>query len=113
MRCFMFARRRGISFIEAMVVILIALILIGLLLPKLQRVPDGGGARGETHNNLKQLSIAAANAEGAYRALPPAYGKYGAAVSAQSALVHLLPFMEQSSLYGNLPELEKTFIKSL
>jgi prepilin-type N-terminal cleavage/methylation domain-containing protein len=93
-------KRKGFTLIELLVVIASIAILIGLLLPAIQKVRQAA-ARIQTANHLKQLSLAAHNVESSAGRLPPAVGRFGKTGSTGfelSMFVHLLPYIEQQAL---------------
>ncbi len=99
----------GFTLIELLVVIAIIAILIGLLLPAVQKVREAA-ARTQSTNNLKQMSLALHNMNDVYHALPLPEGAFpsaGAAVGPSAPMVgtlfyHLLPFIEQDNVYKQM-----------
>jgi prepilin-type N-terminal cleavage/methylation domain-containing protein len=89
-------RRQGFTLIELLVVIAIIAILIGLLVPAVQKVRDAAN-RVTCTNNLKQLALACHNYESTYKVMPP--WAIGTPTQYGSAHYLLLPYVEQQSLY--------------
>jgi prepilin-type N-terminal cleavage/methylation domain-containing protein len=124
--------RKGFTLIELLVVIAIIAVLIGLLLPAVQKVREAAG-RIQSANNLKQIGIALHSSHDTYNAFPPILVNQWASWFGGSGAVHytgpylpndqanagvekttffyaLLPFLEQTNLHDSIAPPNRYFL---
>jgi prepilin-type N-terminal cleavage/methylation domain-containing protein len=101
-------RRKAFTLIELLVVIAIIGVLIGMLLPAVQKVREAA-AKAESANNLKQMGLAIHSFNDANHALPPTMGwrptpsngnQYSVGGTFGTTFFFLLPYIEQNNLYN-------------
>ena len=114
--------RRGFTLVELLVVIAIIGTLVGLLLPAVQSAREAARLS-SCGNNMRQLGLAVQNYENARQQLPPGgYWRHDLPWATPtppspnpeqgSLLVHILPFIEQSSLYSRIDFNSSTNVQS-
>ncbi|WP_020469161.1 DUF1559 domain-containing protein [Zavarzinella formosa] len=100
-------RRKAFTLIELLVVIAIIAILIGLLLPAVQKIREAAN-RMKCTNNMKQFGLGFHNYESANQVFPPGYIANNSTFngvsdnSEASWAYFILPFVEQDSLYNTV-----------
>jgi Tfp pilus assembly protein PilE len=94
-------RRRGVALFQLLVLLAFLAMLIGLLLPAVQKVREAA-ARMQSANNMKQLALAMHNHHDTQEAFPP-----GVDANGFSGLTLLLPYLEQDNVFRNIDRTKK------
>ncbi len=92
--------RRGFSLFELLVIIAVIAILIGLLVPAVQKVRETAN-RLKCSNSLKQIALAMHMINDTHNRIPGAFGDFPNEGSVGTYFFHILPYIEQDNLYKN------------
>jgi prepilin-type N-terminal cleavage/methylation domain-containing protein/prepilin-type processing-associated H-X9-DG protein len=107
----MSGKRKGFTLVELLVVIAIIAILVGLLLPAVQKVREAAN-RSKCQNNMRQIALACLSFESAFKGLPRAGEHTGASAAIasgngagkahdyQSLFTLVLPYIDQATIYS-------------
>src|SRR5262245_49797641 len=88
--------RKGFTLVELLVVIAIIAMLMGLLLPAVQKVREAASST-QARDHLKQLGLAVHDAHDTMKITPAMFGPYAGQTG--SVFYHILPYLEQNSLW--------------
>jgi prepilin-type processing-associated H-X9-DG protein len=91
--------RRGFTLFELLISLALLILLLGLLLPAVQRVREAA-ARTSCANNLHQIVLATHNCNSTFNKLPPCIGAFPAGKGEGTFHFYLLPYLEQDNVYA-------------
>jgi prepilin-type N-terminal cleavage/methylation domain-containing protein len=101
-------RNCAFTLLELLVVISIIAVLIGLIVPAVQRVREAAN-RAKCQSNLRQIGLAALRAHDVHKKMPRAFDSYagqpddGKKIYHASLFYHLLPYLEEQRVHRHLP----------
>ena len=101
-------RKNGFTLVELLVVIAIIGILIGMLLPGVQKVREAA-RRAACANKMRQMTVGLMNYESAHKHFPPGIQSNSMMGRGLNWSSFILPFMEQDALYGVLRDQSNNF----